>query len=210
MGLHSSGLGYSAINTAKSAVCSVVYLLYNIHYGNHILIKQFMKGIFNIKPVLPKNHCTWNVDVVLKYVSSLFPHEDISLLQLSGKLAVLLALTTGQRCQTLFYLDLHNVEIKDNYIKLRIGDLLKQSKINNHLNEIYIEKYPASEALCVVKTFLAYVSRTALIRQTSKVFISTQKPHNAVTISTISRWIKHILVRAGILPTHDYIYPTQY
>lgn len=58
MGLHSSGLGYSAINTAKSAVCSVVYLLYNIHYGNHILIKQFMKGIFNIKPVLPKNHCT--------------------------------------------------------------------------------------------------------------------------------------------------------
>ena len=80
MGLHSSGLGYSAINTAKSAVCSVVYLLYNIHYGNHILNKQFMKGIFNIKPVLPKNHCTWNVDVVLKYVSSLFPHEDISLL----------------------------------------------------------------------------------------------------------------------------------
>ena len=69
--LHTSGIGYSAINTAKSAVSSFVYLLSNVQLGQHILVHQFMKGIVNIKPVLPKTHCTWNVDLVLAYLRSL-------------------------------------------------------------------------------------------------------------------------------------------
>lgn len=127
--LHVSGLGYSAINTAKSAVTSFLGILdpkYE-NFGSNVLIKRFMKGIFEIKPNLPRYNCTWNVDKVLLYLKTLSPLEDLSLLQLSRKLVTLLALGTGQRCQTLYLMDLRNIEACDVYIKVRIGDLLKQS-----------------------------------------------------------------------------------
>lgn len=197
--LHEMGLGYSAINTAKSAISSFVNMLNCVKFGDHILIKQFMKGIFQIKPALPKTGCTWNTEVVLKYLSSLFPLSSLTLLQLSGKLAVLLALTTGQRCQTLFYLDVNNIEMCSEYVKFRIGDLLKQSRPKYHLSELYIEAYPLNVNLCVVKTLQEYLLRTEKLRgDVTQLFIKAQKPYNAVTQSTISRWIKSVLSDAGI------------
>lgn len=32
----------------------------------------------------------------------------------------------------------------------------------------------------------------------SRLFISTQKPHNSVSVETIGRWIKAIMISAGI------------
>lgn len=197
--LHTSGLGYSAINTAKSAVSSFVNVLSEVQLGNHILVKQFMKGVFHLKPSLPKYNCTWSVQSVLRFLNSLYPLDSISLKYLSMKLVMLLALTTGQRCQTLFLMDLHNIELTTDYVKIRIGDLLKQSKVNRHLSEIYIEAYPINKALCVVDTFIHYVKSTEKLRgNISKLFISVQKPHKEVCQSTISRWIKQTLVEAGI------------
>lgn len=196
--LHHRGLGYSAINTAKSAISSFVYLLSNLQFGNHILIKQFMKGVFHLRPSLPKYNCTWSVDTVLKYLSTLYPLCSLSLKQLSMKLVMLIALTTGQRSQTLFFMDLNNIELCNVYVKIRIGDLLKQSSVKNHLDEIYIEAYPNKE-LCVVETLIQYVSLTNTLRgTTSKLFISYIKPYKAVGKSTISRWIKDTLTEAGI------------
>ena len=65
-----------------------------------------MKGVYNCKPTLPRQSATWDVNLVLRYLKSLYPHENLSLKQLSYKLIVLLALTTGQRIQTLYFVDL--------------------------------------------------------------------------------------------------------
>ena len=59
-----------------------------------------MKGIFNLKPALPRYVNTWNVQVVTDYLDSLITSE-LNLKLLSVKMGTLLALTTGQRCQTL-------------------------------------------------------------------------------------------------------------
>ena len=195
--LKNDNLSYSTINTAKSAISSQS-ALFNHDIGNNILIKKFMKGIFNKKPSLPKYNCTWDVGVVLRYIQTIELSDNLKLLDLSRKLVTLLALTTGQRIQTLHFLDIRNIECTESYIKIRIGDLLKQSKPNYHLPELYINAYTPDSNLCVVRTYCYYLKRTADIRSDFRLLISTQKPHLPVSKSTIGRWIKSTLRHAGI------------
>ena len=51
--LHAEGLGYSAINTAKSMLSSMFQVIHSRDIGNEVLVKRFMKGIFQLKPSLP-------------------------------------------------------------------------------------------------------------------------------------------------------------
>ena len=43
-----------------------------------------------------------------------------------------------------------------------------------------------------------YIERTTTIRSSSKLFVSTVKPHGPVSKDTISRWVKASLRLAGI------------
>ena len=178
--LHESGLGYSALNTAKSAVSSFISIANPscVQFGSHVLIKRFMKGIFEIKPSLPRYNCTWSTEQVLKFFKSLSPLEDLTLLQLSRKLVTLFALTTGQRAQTLHVFDIRNIDCSSTHLKIRIGDLLKQSKPNHHLSELFISEYILDRDLCVVRTYLHYLGRTEKLRQDTRLFVTTQKPYS--------------------------------
>lgn len=198
--LHEAGLGYSAVNTAKSAISSFLCLIdpNSGQLGSNSLIKRFMKGIFEIKPTLPKYNCTWDVDKVLYLLRSLSPLAELSLLQLSRKLVTLFALTTGQRSQTLHLFDTRNIECCVTSLKIRIGDLLKQSRPNNHLSELFISQYVLDQDLCVVRTYQHYLERTEKLRQDTRLFIKTQKPYTWVSKSTLSHWIKDVLSQAGI------------
>ena len=200
--LHDSGLGYSALNTARSAVSSFLSMANptSAHLGPHVLIKRFMKGVFEIRPSLPRYNCTWNTDFVLKYLKSLSPLENLSLIhvQLSKKLVTLFALTTGQRAQTLHVFDTRNIDSSSAQLKIRIGDLLKQSTPSNHLSELFISEYVVDKDLCVVKTYFHYIKKTEKLRQDSRLFIKTQRPYSWVSKSTLSHWIKDTLSEAGI------------
>ena len=198
--LHDSGLGYSAVNTAKSAISSFLSIADPNHcqFGSHVLIKRFIKGIFEIKPSLPRYNCTWDTEIVLKFLKSLSPLSELSLLQLSRKLVTLFALTTGQRAQTLHMFDIRNIESCETHLKIRIGDLLKQSSPKNHLSELFISQYEIDSDLCVVKTYLHYVQRTVDIRQDPRLFIKSQKPYSWVSRATLSHWIKDTLALSGI------------
>lgn len=197
--LFENGLGYSALNTAKSAVSSFVYLITNVQIGKHVQVKQFMKGIFNKRPSLPKYNVTWNIEIVLKFLKSLKPVKDISLKKLTLKLVMLLALTTGQRIQSLFLIDIRNLELGETYVKIRYGDLLKQTRPGYQLSELFIEAYKPDYRICVVYTLNEYLERTAALRNdVTQLFVSHQKPHKAVKKCTIASWIKKVLVLAGI------------
>ena len=123
-----------------------------------------MKGVYNCKPTLPRQSATWDVNLVIRYLKSLYPQGNLSLKQLSYKLIVLLALTTGERIQTLYFVDLKIVMLSPDFIKIRIGDLLKQTKVGYHLTELYIEEYKQDKAVCVVEAFHAYVEKTKMLR----------------------------------------------
>ena len=52
--LYKSGLGYSAINTARSAFSSILVLEDGVKLGKQPLVARCMKSIFELKPALPK------------------------------------------------------------------------------------------------------------------------------------------------------------
>lgn len=45
-GLYDRGLGYSCLNTARSALSSFTVLDGNVTLGNHPLVQRFLKGVF--------------------------------------------------------------------------------------------------------------------------------------------------------------------
>ena len=42
-----------------------------VDIGSSVLVKKFMRGVFNKRPALPKYRTTWNPDIVFNYLSSL-------------------------------------------------------------------------------------------------------------------------------------------
>ena len=71
--------------------------------GKHPLICRFLKGVFNEIPLTPKFHELWPVKQVLPYLEQLTPLHALKLKELTLKLVMLIALVTGQRCQTLSF-----------------------------------------------------------------------------------------------------------
>ena len=131
-------------------------------------------------------------------ISEIFKNGNISLKLLSMKLVTLLALVTGQRCQTLTCMNIPDLELSDTCLKIRIKTILKQSKPNSHLSEIFIEEFKLDEDLCVIKTMNMYLEKTEQIRNNSELFLTTLKPHRPASKSTIATWIKCTLKLAGI------------
>ena len=59
--LYKQGLGYSAINTARSALSAVITLDSQRKFGEHPLVTRFLKGVFELKPSLPRYSGVWDV-----------------------------------------------------------------------------------------------------------------------------------------------------
>ena len=99
--LYHKGLSYSALNIARSALASVIVLPGNQSFGNHPLVSRFLKGTFATRPALPKYKEVWDVNTVLEHLKTLHPAESLSSKLLTLKLVMLMAILSGQRCQTI-------------------------------------------------------------------------------------------------------------
>ena len=92
--LFSDGHSYSQINTASSALSSII-AINKVPCGKHPGVKRFMKGIFELRPTFPKYHIIWDVKKVFNYFRNLQEISDLTLKELSFKLAMLLPLVSG-------------------------------------------------------------------------------------------------------------------
>ena len=197
--LYEKGLGYSAINTARSALSSVLDLPGGNTFGTHPLVTRFLKGVFELKPSLPRYTTIWDVGTVLRYLKTLHSTTALNLKTLTKKLTMLLCLLTGQRCQTLTKLDISLMQaLPDKYV-FTIGEKLKTTKPGKHLEPIELVAYKQDESLCVVTHITHYLHMTKVLRgQNCQLLISFIKPRNPVSNSTIGKWVNYILDNAGI------------
>ena len=76
--LYARGLGYSCLNTARSAISSFIVLDGNVTVGNHPLVQRFLKGVFQTRPAFPRYTSTWDTSIVLTYLKTLHPPKEIS------------------------------------------------------------------------------------------------------------------------------------
>jgi len=73
--LFHAGIGYSGLNTARSALSSFATIKRHGQIGKHNLVNRFMRGIFHLKPSLPRYNFTWNASDLLKYLDKLDNHS---------------------------------------------------------------------------------------------------------------------------------------
>ena len=162
--LYKSGLGYSAICVTRSVLSSYLNIADVVDFGQHKTVRRFMKGVFELKPVLPKYSHTWDVDTVLNLLECYDPNDKLTLKEFSHKLVMLLALLTGQQCQTIHKLSVKSMKLEDNKRVFYITSLLKQSKQGKHLAPIELLSFPRNKNICVVEVIKEYLRRTKVFR----------------------------------------------
>ena len=198
--LDKGGLGYSAINTARSALSSFIVLKssQNILFGAHPLVIRFLKAVYNIKPPDTKYQETWDINQVLNYLRTLPPVKELSLKDLTMKLTMLLAILATSRCQTLRFLNIKNMKRGVSRYSFMITDMLKQSRPGYIVKPLQFSAYPVNRKLCVYTVLNEYLKRTKHKRSSDYLLVSYIKPFGQVTTATISRWIKTVLHKSGI------------
>lgn len=198
--LFDQGLSYSAVNSAKSAIVTVISTCTDsTTLSSSVVLQKFMRGVFASRPALPKLQCTWDVSQVLHFLEKLSPPKTLTLLWLSRKLATLLSLLSGHRGQSIHLLDLQDIVCEDTQLIIRFSSCLKQTRPGSHTAEIILPAYNKI-GLCVVRTYQEYTKRTRPFRtgDVSRLFLSSTRPHKPVSRDTISNWIKQSLRAAGV------------
>lgn len=165
----------------------------------HPLIKRFLKGVYELRPPSIRYKEIWDASLVLNHLRNLHPLRSLSLKQLSYKLVMLLALTTAQRLQTLYLMDLRDFHIEGTRAVFTIKSLVKQQKPGSKPLQCVLHSYPADSRLDVLKVLQHYIDLTKPVRgKETKLLISYVPPHKRVTTDTLARWLKDVMRQSGI------------
>ena len=103
------GLAYRTISVYKACISQIHNPVEGQQLGNLPIVSRFMKGVFQLKPAVPKTCSTWSVGPVLQYLSSLEPLEKLSIKDLTLKLTMLVALASAARVHEIAALDCGSV-----------------------------------------------------------------------------------------------------
>ena len=155
-----------------------------------------MKGVFESRPTLPRYNSIWNLSTVLDFIKTLGPNEELSLKNVTLKCVTLVALLSGQRCQTIHALRISGMKETNGQIRFDISTSLKTSKPGKHQEPLTFKPYTYDSQLCVVKCLQQYIKQTAEVRNgADQLWLSY---HNPASKDTVSRWIKEFLKQSGI------------
>ena len=192
-------LSYSAMNTARSALSSIISVN-KTPVGQHPVICRFLKGVFERKPPSNKYYGIWDVQQVLQFLKSMSPNKSLTLKEITLKLAMLLALASIQRKQTLLQLNISHECLKksnDEFVFV-LSKHVKQSRPNYPVPPVIIPRYTVDVDVCPYVCLQDYIEQTKSLRHDDALFISTIKPHQAVGPQTLARWIRTVLQMSGI------------
>ena len=114
-----------------------------------------MKGIFQLRMPTPKYLVTWDVSVVLGYLKTSSPKNSLSLKQSTLKLAMLMALISFNRCDSLHKLDLRFHYSKRDGVNFIISTHTKTSSPTK-FKEIFFPAFPQDRRLCVINYLKHY------------------------------------------------------
>lgn len=195
--LYKSGLSYASVNTARSALSTLLCAKSSEKIGEHPLVCRFMKGIARLRPPKARYDITWDPALMLSFFKSWPDNDELSSHQISVKLCALLALTTAQRAQTLNSIQIDNI-VWGSTIQITLPSILKTTKINFKNPTLVLPYFSECSKICVAKTLQDYVSRTSKIRTCKSLFISTKSPYTKVSTQTLSKWLCKALVYANI------------
>ena len=171
----------------------------DLPWGRMPIVKRYIKGVFEQKPVLPKVYTIWDVRDVFDYIRSLPTPQELTLKVLSHNLALLLGLLSGgQRCQTIHQIQVPDISIANGLVSIPVMEKIKQTRPGKHMEPLRFRLYDQNDRLCIVTLFSVYLDVTKVNCTSPRLFLSYVRPHSAVGKDTIARWCKCVLRDAGI------------
>lgn len=191
------GASYSTLNTLRS----VLSIILGTNITVNDCINRFLKGVYRLNPPNPKYNSTWDTNVVLNYLSKLYPYDNISLADLAHKTCTLLAIASAQRMQTISLIQLNNISIQNNVIVIKITDLIKTSRPGAFQPLIRLPYIRENPNICPALAIETYLEKTRNMRHNlheDNLFIGLRKPHKKVGTQTLAHWVKKTLQESGI------------
>jgi len=174
--LFRSGASYNAINSARSALSTILINELGCTIGNSPIVKRFLKGVFELKPSVARYEVIWDVNLVLDYLTNLPSEIDMPLSLLTHKLVMLLALASKQRAQTLHSISVDDIKFSKGQVIIPIRKLLKHMTQSRHKLTLNLKEFSV-QSICVVRMMRLYLTKTASIRGEHKqLFISYSSP----------------------------------
>lgn len=163
-------------------------------------IKRLLKGAYRLRPTVPKYVGTWDPKIVLDYIVNWYPNVSLPLEKITKKLAVLLALCTGHRAQTLSLVKVNNINKTPSGIKIVISDLIKTSAPGREQPILYLPYFTENIGICPATTLNDYLSLTKELRsaESEYLLLTIKRPHRVATAQSISRWVKQMLAESGV------------
>lgn len=190
-----AGASYGTLNSHRSAIS----LISKNKIGEDRLVTRFLKGVFRLKPAQPRYTFTWDVSIVLRYLEKLYPLENLSFKDLTRKTAMLLALCTAHRAQTLTSINIHNIVKLTGRLEIRVPDIIKTSGPGRFQPSIIITPFKEKPELCLMRSIIKYIEVTEKFRgNIQQLFITIKKPYRAIKTQTFSQWIKSVLKESKI------------
>lgn len=194
---YKKGAKYGTLNSYRSALSIIL--------GKEMcvndLVTRFLKGVFRARPNLPKYQNSWDPNIVLCHVAQQFPNESLDLDVITKKVVTLLALSTGQRVQTLSHINISNISFCENGANIIINDLIKTSAPNRPNPKLFIPFYNNNPCICPANALSVYINKTKDVREgpnTDKLILTIKNPIRNASAQSISRWIKQVLKDSGI------------
>lgn len=169
------------------------------------MIESLRKSIYRYKPPQPRYDSFWNAEDVLEIWN--IPNDSLSLLELSYKTFALCSLVTMNRCSDISHLILPKVDslVVDQealqFFDLPRGKIPKSQK-RGPIVPLRIEAFKVEKSnMCPVKTCLAYLNKTKLLRhpECEFLFVTSVKPHKHIRPATARRWLLQSLNKQGLI-----------
>ena len=107
--LYQESYQYNSVNAYRSAISSVHEKVDGVPVGQHPILTRLVKGVFNVRPPIPRYSSTWDVQKVRNYLDSQGKQTPISLKALTLKTAFLLAITRPSRSADLSQLNITRI-----------------------------------------------------------------------------------------------------
>lgn len=196
-GKFNENASYGTLNSYRSSLSLII----GKDHCNDDCIVRFFKGVFKSKPCFPKYISTWDPNLVLEYLSGFYPYNSVTLDVLSKKMVTLLALSTGQRVQTLSLINLSDIHTENSRIVIMINDIIKTSAPNRHNPRLVLPFFKDKASICPALALSSYIEKTSQFRNlpdTDKLVLTVKKPIHNANSQTLSRWIKQTLCSSGV------------
>ena len=151
---------YRTINLYQNTISMTHAPVDGCVIGSHPIVSHFMKGIFQLRMPIPKYLVTWDLSVVLGYLKTLSPRNSLFLKQSTLKLAMLMALISFNRCDSLHKLDLRFHYFKHDGVNFIIPTHTKTSGATK-FKEMFFPAFPQDRRLCIINYLKHYKEYTA-------------------------------------------------